>query len=204
MLIDPVEIDIISSARQANVRSPKDAREHFRRIFDDFLNPVQMQGTKILDLGPGHWDFGELARERCAEVWGVDNDPPVLALGPHKGFHVAAGELRWPAKLKLPVLFDGLFCKFSVNAFWAWRSEAAQQRFVPELLSLARPDAWTWISPWNGPSKKRPSKRINVLGWQKSAFEKHGCRWRELTRDEAIYYGVHGDTENWIVFARGL
>jgi len=64
MLTDPEEIRIISIARQKNVRDPNRSREHFHHIFKDFFSKSDFNGLRVLDLGPGQYDFGELARER--------------------------------------------------------------------------------------------------------------------------------------------
>lgn len=204
MLTDPMEIAIISRARQVNVRDPRRSRAHFDRIFNDFLKSVSFPKSKILDLGPGQWDFGVLARECGAEIWGVDNDPAVIELGRRKGFDAMEGDLRQPSKLNVPAPFDGLFCKFSINAFWAAENFDAQRQYVSNLLALARPDAWIWISPWNGVPTGQLVDAKDALAWQKAAFEEHGCNCRQLSRDETAYYGVNGNTANSIVFTREL
>ncbi len=73
MLTDPVEIEIISKARQKNVAGSRRSRVHFNRIFEGFLKRVKFSKTRVIDLGPGQYDFGVLAMERGAEVWAMDN-----------------------------------------------------------------------------------------------------------------------------------
>lgn len=204
MLTDPVEIEIISAARQANVRNPKRSRKHFERIFQDFLGNVRFENTAVLDLGPGQWDFGVLAQERGATAWGVDNDPAVLKLGMHKGFHAVEGNLSRPATFGQIGPFDGLFCKFSINAFWSGETLDAQRKFAKELFSFGAPGAWVWIAPWNGVPKNFTSNPSEVLDLQKVAFEELGCASRMLTDEETSVYGVHGGTANSIVFTRNL
>ena len=80
MLTDPKEIEIISRARQKNVRDHRRSREHFTRIFADFLADVPMQGQRLVDMGPGQYDFGVLARERGAGTVGLDHDEATQVL----------------------------------------------------------------------------------------------------------------------------
>lgn len=86
MLTDPREIEIISKARQKNVRDQNRSRQHFLNILEDFLPLKSLKDQLILDLGPGQFDFGVVARERGAEVMAIDNDPAVVELGRYKGF----------------------------------------------------------------------------------------------------------------------
>lgn len=94
MLTDPAEIEIITRASQANVRDPTRSRRHFEHIFEDFLAAVDLSGHRLLDIGPGQYDFGVMARERGATVVGIDRDPAVLELGRHKGFDVIDADFR--------------------------------------------------------------------------------------------------------------
>jgi hypothetical protein len=204
VLTDRAEIEIISRALQSGMRNPKLSRAPFQRIFDDFLKSVRFRGAEVLDLGPGQWDFGVLARERGAEVWGVDNDPAVLDLGWYKLFNAIEGNLRQPSTFDPVGPFDGLFCKLSINAFWTTAGLEAQRRHVSELLSVAKPDAWIWIAPWNGIPGDFAGSSDDVLSWQQRAFEEQGCTSRFLSEKEAIYYGVHGTTANRILFTRNL
>jgi hypothetical protein len=66
MLIDPREIEIISQARQKNIRDHTRSREHFNNIFKDFFCWIDFKSISVIDLGPGQYDFGLLAMERGA------------------------------------------------------------------------------------------------------------------------------------------
>ena len=50
MLTDPREIEIISRARQKNVRLPTRSRQHFVNIFDDFFDQISFDEGPIIDL----------------------------------------------------------------------------------------------------------------------------------------------------------
>ena len=62
MLFDKKEIEIISKARQKNVRDPKRSRYHFERIFDDFFQNVSFENGVYIDLGAGQYDFCEIIK----------------------------------------------------------------------------------------------------------------------------------------------
>ena len=117
MLTDPEEIRIISRARQKNVRNPSRPRKHFEHIFKDFLEGVDFAGSVFLDLGPGQYDFAEMAKQRGAITHGIDNDSAVVELGRYKPFPVRHGELKQLKASDYDIRFDGIFCKYSINAF---------------------------------------------------------------------------------------
>jgi hypothetical protein len=206
MLTDPKEIEIISRARQANVRDPRRSRKHFEVIYEDFLRDVSWPGRVVLDIGPGQYDLGEILRPRGALVEGVDNDPAVLELGRYKGYRVLEGNLRQLAQIDFGRCYDGLFCKLSLNVFWS-RSPQAAQEDVGRLLALAQPDAWLWIAPWNGVPKDMDARAPEVaqmLGAQRRAFQDAGCEVYELPEALTHRYGIHGLTANWPVITRGV
>ncbi len=207
MLTDPDEIAIIADARQANVRDPNRSRAHFDRIFEDFLDDVDFADTTVLDLGPGQYDFGVLARGRGANVVAIDNDPAVVALGRHKGFEVVEGRIQAIGGLGWKGRFDGLFCKFSLNAFWFADNLDKLDRFVDDLHACAGEGAWGWIAPWNGVPKRGdwPEARVaEVLGHQAAAFARHGWDAAALRDDQAVHYGVNGRVANHALFTRNL
>ncbi len=207
MLSDPREIEIIAKARQKNVRDPARSRVHFERIFTDFFPSVEMHGSRLLDLGPGHYDFGVLARARGAAVTGIDNDPAVLELGRYKGFDVHELRLQALRAGQFAGRFDGLFCKFSLNAFWFWDDAVLHERWIGELIGVLRADAWGWVAPWNGlPKGITPESDpvAHTLTVQAKAFAAYGFSAFELTDELSRYYGVHGATANHALFLRGL
>lgn len=207
MLNDPKEIEIISAARQKNVRDHRRSRAHFINIFDDFLRNKDLGGQILIDLGPGQYDFGVLAKERGAETVGIDNDPAVLELGRYKGFEVHEGQLQRLDLIDFGRAFDGLFCKFSLNCFWFWDRPEEHKRFVDDLVGLGSPHAWGWLAPWNGVPKNADLTNDQVqakLREQTELFETHGFHAYNLTEAQARRYGVNGTVANNALFVRGL
>lgn len=205
MLKDRHEIQIMSRARQRNVADPKRSREHFDRIFADFFHDVSFQDARLLDLGPGQYDFAELADARGATTEGMDKDEAVIELGAYRGLPIRRGDLKRLRASDFAVPFDGLFCKFSINAFW-FHDDEAHRAYVHELDLLLRPDGWGWIAPWNGVPKDGldPGRVRDVLAVQADAFRGAGFVGIDLTEDLAKRYGVHGSTANRALFLRGI
>jgi hypothetical protein len=207
MLTDPVEIAIIAKARQKNVRDPGRSRQHFETILRDFFAGVTFEGQRCMDLGPGQFDFGVLARARGADVTGIDNDAAVVELGRYKGFKVIEGTIQRLAVLDHTPPYDGMFCKYSINAFWFWEDEALQRDAVRTIVGRMKPTAWGWLAPWNGVPKSAsltPSQIDAVLDVQIDEFTRHGFEAFELTEAQSRDYGVHGTTANRVLFTRNL
>jgi hypothetical protein len=178
------------------------------RIFTDFLGGVQFEGATFLDLGPGQYDFGEMARARGAITHGIDNDPAVIELGEYKGFPVKSGRLQNIKVTDFAVTqFDGIFCKFSINAFWFYDDNAAHANHLLELGKLLKPEGWAWIAPWNGVPKKSelgPVDIEKVLLTQAAVFKDLGFIGVDLSKEYSEYYGVHGNTANRALFLYNL
>lgn len=207
MLTNPKEIEIISKARQKNVRDPNRSRVHFDRIFNDFLHATVLKDQYLLDLGPGQYDFGILAQACGARVLCLDNDPAVLDLGRYKGLSVREGYIQRLTLADFSERFDGIFCKFSYNAFWFLEDEASHRESVRVLCSLLQDNGWGWIAPWNGVPKHAglSAARIEaILTTQADAFREHGFSAFNLTETLARYYGAHGTTANLALFVRNL
>lgn len=207
MLTEPAEAAIIARAMQAGVRDPKRSRRSFEHIFEDFLPEVEFSGQRLLDIGPGQYDFGVVARERGATVVGIDRDPAVLELGRHKGFEIIDTDLREVTPGSLDDAYDGLFCKYSLNAFWFGADLRRLRDHINVFLDALRPHGWAWIAPWNGVPKKlnlNDAQLDAVLEAQIDAFRAAGFAFRDLSADDTRRYGVHGDTVNNALFIRGL
>lgn len=206
MLTDPREVEIISQARQKNVRDPNRSREHFEHIFERFFSGKDLQGEVLLDLGPGQYDFAVLADKRGGVTQAIDNDPAVLELGRYRGYTVVDGRIQDIKSDQFAQAFDGLFCKFSINAFWYWEDERKQLDFLERMLSVVKADGWLWIAPWNGVPKAGLEKEIvdRTLSVQSEFFRNAGCTAIDLGASLARYFGVNGNVANNIVFVRGL
>lgn len=201
MLEDAKEIEIISRARQKNIRDPSRSRTTFERIFSDFLGDKIFSGCQLLDLGPGHHDFGVLAQERGAQVHAIDNDPAVVELGCHKGFSVRLGNLEEISTFQnQEQSYDGVFCKFSLNALW-FEDEEELRAHTQSIGNLVKPGGWAWIGPWNGGHDKRPSRLVKrLLRVQLEEFKAMGFWALKLNKNLAKYYGIHGQTANRVLF----
>jgi hypothetical protein len=209
MLSDPREIEIIAKAVQKNVRDPRRARKPFDTIFADFGLKRRVRGQRLLDLGPGQFDFAVVASSYgAAECVGIDMDPAVVELGCYKKLPTILGELRNLADIQLPGPFDGVFCKYSIDAFWFAPDERDRHSAHVAAISGALTRAgWSWIAPWNGGKRAKDLSAAEVkavLDLQRESFAKAGYEAFELTEELSIRYGVHGVTVNRPLFTRGL
>ena len=207
MLTEKEEIKIISKAKQKNIRDPNRSREPFDRIFRDFFRDTKFQGGAYLDLGAGHYDFGELIRQRGGECHCVDKDPAVVELGRHKGFHVIEHDIKTINSDVIEIEYDGVFNKFSLNAFWSWREEERQEALVANLANFVKPEGWAWIAPWNGVPKKDLLSEVDidwVLSRQKELFLNHDFECIALTKSQSEAYGLTGAIENNVIFIKNL
>lgn len=188
MLHDAVEIEIMSKARQPNLQDPTRSQLPFESIARDFMPRVEFEGQVILDLGPGQFDFADILRARGAEVHAVDNDPAVLELGRHRGYTVFEADLRRLAPADLPVKYDGIFCRGSINAFW-FGTEADVRAHIQTLTSLLKETAWGWIAPWNG-TREPPENSGSLLAAQAEAFRSARFKGVDLPARVARRFGV--------------
>lgn len=210
MLTDPKAIEIISRARQANVAQPQRSTHDFDAIFDDFFSgwsrDDRFRGQRALDLGPGQHLFGRCLMEWGATVEGIDNDPAVIELGTYLGMTVHDLNLRNFDVAPFHERYDGVFCKFALNAFWSKTPEAGRAR-VHEIVSMMRPDGWGWIAPWNGLPKALvddPDTAREFEVAQREAFIEAGWEVIDLDLDAAKRYGMGGRVTGHPVFLRNI
>jgi hypothetical protein len=120
----------------------------------EFFSETSFGGKCWLDLGPGQFDFGELAGMKGAIAHGLDNDEAVIKLGEYKKFKTVSRSLKNIADLSMgESSYVGLFCKFSINAFWFVGNQGLAISHVEDLCSLLKPNGSAWIAPWNGVPK---------------------------------------------------
>jgi hypothetical protein len=206
MLIDPCEITIAANAKQKTVRDPRRSREHFFNILRDFFDGVALSG-RYIDLGPGQFDFAEILHQHGGTCLGVDYDPAVIKLGRYKGFEVIKMDIRDLPHHDFGERFDGVFNKFTLNAFWQWRDDDKHAELVSAIADLAKPAGWAWIGPWNGIPKEAELDQVtvdHVIDLQRRLFEAKGYTAAPLTDAQSRRYGVHGRVSNNIVFFRNL
>jgi hypothetical protein len=208
-LDDPKAIEIISKASRPNVAKPRTTDKDFQHIFRDFFSQWRGSaghaGQRVVDLGPGQFDFARLVRDGGGECENIDYDPAVLELGAYFGFTCITMDMKQMDASALRNRYDGIFCKFSISAFW-FTTCAQMDHFVRELDSMLKPGGWGWIAPWNGRPKYGIDDELaaRMLDAQNEAFA--ACRWKryELTPEQAAYYGVTGQVENNPLFLKNL
>lgn len=208
MLTDKKAIEIVSRAKQRNVRDPKRSRAHFENIFRDYMGSIEFSGS-YLDMGPGQYDFCEMARTRgAAKCFAIENDPAVIELGTYLGFEVIDQNIKNFGRTDIAGKpFSGIFNKFSYNAFWYVDQQERHEEFVKAIDSSLSPGGWSWISPWNGVPKKKNLSEDQIqaqLFEQRELFRKYGFEYQELTEKESKIYGVHGAVANNPVFTKNL
>jgi hypothetical protein len=206
MLTGPKEIEIASRARQKNVANPSRPRKSFERILADFFDGVPLSG-RYLDMGAGHYDLGEMIRSLGGVCVGLDNDPAVIELGRHKGFETVEMRVQDLIDRPLDDRFDGIFNKFTLNAFWFWRDARRHEALIDAIVSMMTPEAWGWFGPWNGVPKRIELTLAEIdrtLALQRRLFEDRGYRTLELTKAQSRYYGIHGAVANHRVFYKNL
>lgn len=210
MLTDPRALEIISRARQPNVAQANRSTRDFDALFADFFagwpDAGRFRGQRVLDLGPGQHLFARRLRDWGAEVEAIDNDPAVVELGAYLGLKVHDLNLRDFATAPFVRSFDGLFCKFALNAYWCDAPEQGRAR-VREIASILRPDGWGWIAPWNGLPKALADDLAAARAFelaQREAFLEAGWSVIDLTPEQARTYGMGGSVTGHPVFLRGV
>ena len=145
MLTKPEEIECVKNAWEPGIADPLRGREDFERIATCFFHDLNLQGARILDLGPGHYDFGHSLSGSGAKVVGYELDPAVIELGELKGFEVIKGNVYDLEHLnRLRGSFDGLFCRGSFNSR-NFEDTAAHQTYLRALISVVKPEGFCWI-----------------------------------------------------------
>lgn len=206
MLRTPEEIALLAHARQPGIRDPHRPEYGITNILADFMAGLDFAGQRVLELGPGHYEFCEAVRARGAVVEAVDIDPCVVELGRRRGFGVHSGDLVRLGELGLPGPYDGLFCKGSYNPFWFYHDEAALRRFIASLLHLLTPGGWAWIVAH--PATELPLSTETWLGWldrERSIYSEFGCQtWEPAGRLSAAFYGISYVPPRLVVYTRNL
>jgi hypothetical protein len=207
MVLTPEEALIMREARQPKLRNPLRSRDPFSAIFSVFFHDVSFEGQKVIDLGPGQWDFCEVAREKGAECVGVDHDPAVLRLGEHKGFSSVNGDLRKVESFDFGRQnFNGLFNRFSFNSAWFIGMPQAHYEYVQALTQFISPSGWAWMAPWNGRPASRDGEAgaVRALAVQREVFTSLGFEAVDLKPEQIELLGLKGLVLNHILFTKGL
>lgn len=150
MLYTDEERAVMAQAIQEGMRSKNVLRAPFVNVIADALRPEQFAGCRVLDIGPGQCDFLDLAKQHGAQTYGVDFDPAIVRLGQLRGHEMQLANLMqtWPYEAGM---FDGIFCRGSINCYWFTAKGTALEQFLDQVHSALRPGGWMWIAPWNRP-----------------------------------------------------
>lgn len=190
MLVSPREQEIVAKAWEPGIRRPDRAYINFMRFLKHFLRDKNLAEKTILDLGPGHYDFGILARFQGARVIPLELDPAVIELGRYRGFEPIEFDLKRPRFVESfgKQSIDGIFCNGSIDASW-WTTMEEQIEYARDLYSCLRPDGWALIAPCNSGPEEIGSALDNQRQ-QISAFKELGFKLTRLTKLEKNYFGI--------------
>jgi hypothetical protein len=206
MLKNSEEIELLSSAQEPGIRDPLRSEWGPKEILCDFFKNLNISGQRVLELGPGHYEFCEIIRERGAIAEAVELDPPVIELGLRRKFRVWPGNLTQLPSLRITGKFDGLFCKGSNNPFWFYGDEEKLRTYIGAMVHLVKPNGWLWIV--SSPDCKPILTSTQVIQW----LEIEAKIYRELGFTEwvvphkaiASYYGICFTHPRLAVFTLGL
>ena len=176
----------------------------FDRIVRGFFTGRHALGSRVVDLGAGHFQLSELARLQGSTVIGVENDPALAALGRMCGHAVL--ERNWDdvSRSSIGGEISGVFSKFSISAIRA-RRRADIRSLCRRIDEMAGRRGWGWIAPWNGPVGYLPPERAaDLVACQRETFQDLGWQHVELTAAQAEYFGVFGSTINRPLFLKRL
>jgi hypothetical protein len=206
MLRTSEEIQLLSTALEPGIRNPSRSEHGPAEILRDFFTEVDFTGQRVLELGPGHYEFCEAVRRQGAAAEAVELDPPVIELGRRRGFKVWPGNLTQLPALAITPGFDGLFCKGSNNPFWVYGDEAALRAYIQSMVGLVKPGGWLWIvsCPYSKPAL--PAAEFNRwLDLEARIYRELGfSEWLLPHKAVASYYGISFEHPRLAVFTKGL
>jgi SAM-dependent methyltransferase len=196
VLRNEAEVEIMASARQPGLRG-KDRTIPIEAIMADFDLANRCSGGRILDLGPGHFEFAEFARDAGArEVVGIDIDPAVVRLGEVRGIHTYEMDIRRMSAEALGGPFDGIFCRLSVNALWFGTDEDVHEAWAGALRDLLTPDGWLVIAPWNFRVPETDlEETLTAIRLQTAALMRRGFTVFRLSAESARHLNLIGPQE---------
>ncbi len=192
MLTTKAEIEIVSKAWEPGIKDPTRPRIHFQRILKRFFKNVNFKNKVVLDLGPGHYDFGELVRPLGARVINLELDPAVIELGRHKGFEVMEADLKDPSIYSnLPAKIDVLFCRGSINAGWFPHDATAHRNYLENMIGCMSENSVAWVSPCNAPINNLSTEAfLKSVSEQAAIFKKNGFVKFSSNKWQCRQYGI--------------
>jgi SAM-dependent methyltransferase len=199
MLLDDDEFQMMASAAQPQLRVHEPDTK-FRWLFSNFFAAQQFAGTRVIELGPGQYDFARLAAAAGATILTIDHDPAVVALGRKRGHEVILADVMTFDWNSLRGEFDGLFARWSTAPHW-FSDPAPLEEFVDSICSVLKPGGWGWLFPWNRYRHTPPAHIKLMLAAQRQAFERNGFTAFEVTR---LFARAGGIRDRRDLFLRGL
>jgi hypothetical protein len=206
MLTDPEDIRLAASAQEPGIRRPDRSPRGPEEILRDFFPGVELGGKRILELGPGHYEFCDAVRSRGATAEAIELDPPVAEIGRRHGHVVHQHDLRRLDSFSPAAPYDGLFGKGSNNPFWVYPDETALEAYILKLRSLVRPGGWIWIvsCPYTALELAPPAFDA-WLDLERRLYLRHGFRaWTVTDSIQGGFYGISVPCQNLDVFTLGL
>jgi hypothetical protein len=210
MIRDSIEIEIIKNANQPNIADPSRSEIPFINILNDFFSNFDFKQKKIMDLGPGHYDFFNLIDNTNKEnLHAIDKDPAVIKLGKYRKYSVTEANLKNIHTKNNNKKFDLLFCKFSINAYWFYDDPLNHERYIDYLASMLNLNGSAWIAPWNGipktiDIKENQKKIMDTINKQICFFEKNKFKTLYPSPKEIKRYGLTGNIINNPIFIKNL
>jgi SAM-dependent methyltransferase len=192
MLCNDEECRIMVGAAQPQLRTSQPDKK-FKWVLENFFADGQLAASRILELGPGQFDFSRLAMAAGATITTMDYDPAVVALGRQRGYDIIEADFRTFDWSTIRGEFDGLFVCDAIAPHW-FTEAAALQEFVDQVCLILRPRGWGWVLPWNRYVKRRRAYVAHMLNAQREAFERNGFVSLELTRLYARTGGKYSPT----------
>ena len=206
MLTDPEDIRLAASAQEPGIRRPDRSPRGPGDILRDFFPGVSLQGHRVLELGPGHYEFCDAIRSRGGRAEAIELDPPVAEIGRRRGHVIHQHDLRALDTFTTDKPFDGLFGKGSNNPFWFYPDETALDAYIRKLRTLVKPDGWIWIvsCPYSAIDLS-PNAFASWLDLERGLYLNQGFHsWSVADSVQGGFYGISVPCENLQVFTFGL
>lgn len=204
MLVNDAEIECVKDAWEPGIRDPERSRTDFDNIIQYFFKKFDFNKSSFLDLGPGHYDFGEIVRQRGGRTTSIELDPAVIRLGVLKNLDVIKGDLTdVDVFAKLHNSFDGLFCRGSINARH-FPIESDHRKYLDSLISVVKQDGVIWISPCNDPAHDQDIESFqNCVNIQIKFFKERGFKIIECPTTFEGAFGIWS-TKPKLIFTKNL
>lgn len=206
MLRTTEEIQLLATAQEPGIRNPLRSEHGPKEIVRDFFAGVNVTGQRVLELGPGHYEFCEAIRRLGVSAEALELDPPVIELGRRRGFNVWPGNLTQLPTLGIAPGYDGLFCKGSNNPFWFHGDEVALRTYTQAMLRLVKPGGWLWVVSCPYMDSALPAPEFHRwLEVEAGIYRELGfTEWIIPHKAVAAYYAISHVHPRLGVFTKGL